>query len=66
MAAALELAAKFPALAQQIQDAAWAEPLLLASDTERPMYLFIEALYPTLGPEQRERIENAIMALADG
>jgi hypothetical protein len=62
----LELAAKFPALAQQIQDAAWAEPLLLASDTEQPMYLFIEALYPTLGPEQRERIENTIMALADG
>jgi hypothetical protein len=62
----LELAAKFPPLAQQIQDAAWAEPLLLASDTERPMYLFIEALYPTLDPEQRERIENAIMALADG
>jgi hypothetical protein len=61
----LELAAKFPALAQQIQDAAWAEPLLLASDTERPMYLFIEALYPTLGPKERERIENAIMGLAD-
>ena len=61
----LELAAKFPALAQQIPDAAWAEPLLLAPDTKRPMYLFIEALHPTLSPEERERIENAIMALGN-
>lgn len=59
----LELAARFPALARQIHDAASAEPLLIASDTERPMYLFIEALHPTSTPEERERIEHAIMAL---
>jgi hypothetical protein len=61
----LELAARFPVLAQQIGDAASAEPLLSASDTERPMYLFIEALHPTSSAEERERIENAIMALGD-
>lgn len=61
----LELAARFPALAQQIRDAASAEPLLTASDTERPMYLFIEALHPASSPEERERIENAIMALGN-
>jgi hypothetical protein len=61
----LELAAKFPGLAQQIRDAAWAEPLLLASDTRRPLYLFIEALHPTLSLEERERIENAIIALGN-
>jgi hypothetical protein len=59
----LELAARFPVLAEQISDAASAEPLLSASDTERPMYLFIEGLHPTSSPEGRERIENAIMAL---
>ena len=52
-------------LAQQIVDAASAEALLSASDTERPMYLFIEALHPTSSAEVRERIENAIMALGD-
>jgi hypothetical protein len=61
----LELAARFSALAQQIRDAASAEPLLLASDTERPMYLLIEALHPVSSPEERERIENAIMALGN-
>lgn len=59
----LDLAARFPALAQQIHDAASAEPLLIASDTERPMYLFIEAVHPVSSREERERIENAIMAL---
>lgn len=61
----LDLAARFPALAQQIRDAASAEPLLLASDTERPMYLLIEALHPVSSPEERERIEDAIMALGN-
>jgi hypothetical protein len=61
----LELAARFPVLAQQIHDAASAEPLLIASDTERPMYLFIGALHPASSPEERERIENAIMDLGD-
>jgi hypothetical protein len=59
----LDLAAKFPALAQQIRDAAWAESLLLASDTKRPMYLLIEAVHPTMSREERERTEAAIMAL---
>jgi hypothetical protein len=61
----LELATRFPSLAQQIHDAASVEPLLSASDTERPMYLFVEALHPTSSPEERERIENAIMALGN-
>jgi hypothetical protein len=61
----LDLAARFPALAQQIRDAASAEPLLLASDTERPIYLLIEALHPVSSPEERERIENAILALGN-
>ncbi len=61
----LELAARFPVLAQQIRDAASAEPLLSASDTERPMYLFIEALHPVSNQDDRERIENAIMALGN-
>ncbi len=61
----LELAARFPVLAQQIHDAASAEPLLIASDTERPMYLFIEALHPVSSQHERERIENAIMALGN-
>jgi hypothetical protein len=61
----LDLAPRFPQLAQQIRDAAWVEPLLLASDTERPMYLFIEALHPVSNQEDRERIENAIVALGN-
>jgi hypothetical protein len=61
----LDLAARFPVLAQQIRDAASAEPLLLASDTERPMYLLIETLHPVSSPEERERIENAITALGN-
>ncbi len=61
----LDLAARFPALAQQIRDAASAEALLSASDTERRMYLFIEALHPVSSQEERERIENATMALGN-
>jgi len=61
----LELAARFPVLAQQIHDAASAEPLLIASDTERPIYLFIGALHPVSNQDERERIEKAIMALGD-
>lgn len=61
----LELAARFPALAQLIRDAASAEPLLIASDTERPMYLFIEALHPVSSRDERERIEDAIVALGN-
>ena len=61
----LDLAAKFPALAQQISDTAWAEPLLLSPDTKVPMYPFIEAVHPTLSREERERTENAIMALGN-
>ena len=61
----LELAARFPVLAQQIYDAASAEPLLIASDTERPIYLLIEALHPVSSQDERERIENAIMALGN-
>jgi hypothetical protein len=61
----LGLAARFPALAQQIRDAASAEPLLLASDTERPVYLLIEALHTVLSPQERERIENGILALGN-
>ena len=59
----LDLAARFPALAEQIREAASTEPLLLASDTERPMYLLIQALHPASIPEEREQIETAIMAL---
>jgi hypothetical protein len=39
--------------------------LLLASDTERPIYLLIEALHPVSSPEERERIEDAILALGN-
>jgi hypothetical protein len=59
----LGLAARFPALAEQIRDAASAQPLLLASDTEGPMYLLIEALHPVSNSDERARIEDAIMAL---
>jgi hypothetical protein len=61
----IDLAARFRALAQQIRDAASAEPLLLASDTERPVYLLIEALHPASSPEERARIEDAIVALGN-
>ena len=59
----LNLAARFPALAEQIRDAATVEPLLLASDTERPMYLLIEQLHAISSLDERARIEGAIMAL---
>lgn len=61
----LTLATRFPALAQQMSDAASAEPLLLASDMERPMYLLIEVLHPVSSPEERAAIETAIMALGN-
>jgi hypothetical protein len=61
----LNLAARFPALAEQIRDAALTEPLLLASDTERSMYLLIESLHPISSLEDRARIEAAIVALGD-
>ncbi len=61
----LDFAARFPVLARQLRDAAMAEPLLLARDTERPMYLLIEVLHASSNSEEREGIENAIMALGD-
>jgi len=59
----LDLAVKFPALANEIRDVAWTEPLLLAQDMTSPMYRFLEIVHPDLNREERERLENAIMAL---
>ena len=44
---------------------AWAMPLLRAMDTESDAGDFVSAIFPLLSLEEREKVEHAIIALAD-
>jgi hypothetical protein len=49
----------------KLRPLAWATPLLLAMDTESDAGDFVSALFPLLSVQEREKVERAIIALAD-
>jgi hypothetical protein len=57
----LELALKHDALRYQLRSAAWTKPLLVGYDTEKLMFRFVQAVYPTLSNAERAQAEDAIM-----
>jgi hypothetical protein len=61
----LEMGAEVPRVAQVVREAAWSQPLLIAQDTVRPMHKFLAAVHPTLEVSEKEKAENAIVALGN-
>jgi hypothetical protein len=62
----LQIGTKFPTtLGGEILPLAWAIPILTSYDTTVAVGDFIKAIFPTLDPNQRERIERAILTIPD-
>ncbi len=61
----LEMGAEVPQIARVLREAAWSQPLLMAHDTVRPMHRFLAAVHSTLEVSEKEKAENAIIALGN-
>ncbi len=62
----LVVAAEHPAtLGQDIKKAAWAIPILLGADTTGPSCAFLRAVIGYLNAEERQRVEDALLAIPD-
>lgn len=56
--------AQFPnTIGMEIIPLAWAIPILIDYDTSVPAGMFIRAIFPILSPNERERIELAILSI---
>jgi len=62
----LQIGIKFQTtLSREILPFAWALPILTSYDTTVAVGDFIKAIFPTLDPNQRERIERAILTIPE-
>lgn len=52
-------------LGREIRPLAWAVPILACVDTTTPAGQFIKVVFPMLGDNERERIENAILGIPE-
>lgn len=58
--------ARFPStVGREILPLAWAVPILTGYDTTTSVGEFIKAIFPTLGDEARQRIEQAILSIPE-
>lgn len=62
----ISVGARFPnTIGREILPLAWTLPVLVNLDTSNPIGEFIKAIFPTLSPKERRRIEEAILSIPD-
>ncbi len=63
----LLLGARFPhTLGREILPLAWSVPVLAGMDTTTPAGEFLRAIFPSLAPAERNRVERAVLSIPDG